>query len=169
MRSEDCWIVKDPVSFNHFLFSGQEIQLLKLFDGRRTDEGIQEAWRKKFRTEALSLDQVKAFGNRLINDNLVSVEEFGYGQLLYDNQQAKRTSWTKNLLLSPLAIRFRGVNPGSVLDSLSWLGWILFHPVVVVLVMLCRRGRNGFCAGKFRSTGLSDTDDFPVSVHAKLG
>ena len=31
MRLEEYWIVKDPVSFNHFLFSGQEIQLLKLF------------------------------------------------------------------------------------------------------------------------------------------
>ena len=136
MRLEDCWIVKDPVSFNHFLFSGQEIQLLKLFDGQRTEEVIQKAWREKYRTAALSLDQVKAFGNRLINDNLVSVEEFGYGQLLYDNQQAKRTSLIKSLLLSPLAIRFRGANPRSILDSLAWLGWILFHPLVVVLMMI---------------------------------
>lgn len=147
MRLEDCWVVKDPVSFNHFLFSGQELRLLQLFDGLRTDEGIQEAWRNEYRTTALSLDQVKAFGNRLINDNLVSVEEFGYGQMLYDNQQAKRTNWAKNLLLSPLAIRFRGVSPGSVLDSLSWLGWILFHPVVVVLVMLCAAAVMVFALG----------------------
>ena len=147
MRLEDCWIVKDPISFNHFLFSGQEIELLKLFDGRRTDEEIQQAWQKKYRTAALSLDQVKAFGNRLINDNLVSSEEFGYGQLLYNNQEAKRTNWAKNLLLSPLAIRFRGINPRSILDNFFWLGWLLFHPVVVVLVMLCAAGVMVFALG----------------------
>ena len=137
MRLEEYWIVKDPVSFNHFLFSGQEIQLLKLFDGQRTDQDIQQVWREEYRTAALSLEQVQAFGNRLINDNLVAVEEFGYGQLLFDNQQAKRSNWITNLLLSPLAIRFRGVDPKPILDSFYWVGWILFHPVVVVLMMLC--------------------------------
>ncbi|MDG1872271.1 MAG: hypothetical protein P8J27_00060 [Mariniblastus sp.] len=135
LKLDDCWVVKDPISFNHFLFSSREFQLLQLFDGVRTDEAIQRIWQEKYRTKSLSIDQIGQFKNRLVNDNLVSVEEFGYGQLVFDNQGPKITNHLKNLILSPLVIRLRGVNPKPLLDFLSWVGWILFHPAVVCLVI----------------------------------
>ena len=137
MQYEDFWIVKDPIAFTHFMFSGHEFQLLQLFDGNRTDEDVQRLWQQRFRTQSLTLQQVRDFTSRLIRDNLVVVDEFGYGGSLHNTQQAKRNQQVMSLLVSPLVIRFRGINPSFLLDSLSWFGWVLFHPVVIALLMCC--------------------------------
>ena len=135
LELDEYWVVKDPISFKHFLFSSQEYQLLQLFDGVRTDEDIQRIWQERFRTKSLSIEQVRRFGNRLTNDNLVAVDEFGYGQVLFENQRTSTAGRFKELLMSPLVIRFRGFNPKSILDGLSWFGWILFHPLVVICLL----------------------------------
>ena len=135
MKFDDDWVVKDPISFNHFLFTDPEYQLLKLFDGNRSENEIQLAWREKFSTKSLTVEQIRQFANRLIRDKLVSVDELGYGSSLYqDELSAKKLRW-QSLVLSPLVIRFRGVNPRFILDGLSWFGWILFHPAIVVAMM----------------------------------
>lgn len=136
LRLEDYWVVKDPVSFEHFMFSSREFELLKLFDGRRSDVEVQQIFQSRFATRSLSLDQIRDFSARLIRDHLVSVEQLGYGRALVQNDQAKRSQGVKAIFYSPLAIRFRGVHPGWILDSFSWLGGLLFHRVTVTLSMI---------------------------------
>ena len=89
LKRGESWVVKDPVSFQHFLFTSQELELAKLFNGIRSDAQIQEAWQKKFGTRSLTLDQVQQFANRLIRDNLVNVDDFGFGRQLLAVESAR--------------------------------------------------------------------------------
>ena len=133
---ESSWVVKDPISFEHFLFSARELFLLRQLDGTRTEDEIVSNWQAAFKTRSLTVEQLRKFVRRVIQDRLVVVEQLGYGQAI-GNQQLKqsamiRTHWWAN----PLAIRFRGFNPSVLLRRLNWVGGILFHPVIVCLVIL---------------------------------
>ena len=135
MKFDDDWVVKDPISFNHFLFTDPEYQLLKLFDGNRSENEIQLAVAREIRHQIFDGRTDSSVRQSLIRDKLVSVDELGYGSSLYqDELAAKKLRW-QSLVLSPLVIRFRGVNPRFILDGLSWFGWILFHPAIVVAMM----------------------------------
>ena len=111
---ETVWILKDPVSFSHFQFSETEYFLANLFNGQRSVEEVAEAWRQKFKSVSLSLDQVNSFAQRLIGDQLVVVPKTGYGRLLGRFKSQAQTG-AKQWLSNPLAIRFRGINPEPLL------------------------------------------------------
>ena len=132
---ETVWVLKDPVAFTHFQFSEQEYFLAKLFNGRRNTEEVAAAWQAKFRSESLSIEQVNSFAQRLIVDQLVVIEKSGHGHLLNRLDRQSNTGGVK-WLTNPLAIRLRGINPNPILRELDWLGRFLFHPVVIVLMMV---------------------------------
>ena len=132
---ETVWILKDPVSFSHFQFSETEYFLANLFNGQRSVEEVAEAWRQKFKSVSLSLDQVNSFAQRLIGDQLVVVPKTGYGRLLGRFKSQAQTG-AKQWLSNPLAIRFRGINPEPLLKNLDWLGRIMFHPAAIVLSLV---------------------------------
>ncbi len=146
---DQVWVVKDPVSFHHYLFTSQECYLLKLFDGDRNEEDILEMWSNQFKSAALSIDQLRGFMQRLIQDNLVTVQKFGYGNSLYKDLSRKQVTSLVGLLANPLAIRFRGVNPAKLLKLLSPIGWLLFHPAIIVLNLILAMGVLVFMIGHF--------------------
>ena len=129
---EPTWVIKDPLTFEHFLFSQREYFLLNQLNGSQSEEDIVRLWRENFKTKTLSLDQLQQFIRRLIQDKLVVVDQLGYGDPLHEEQLRHRNRIFAGLLLNPLAIRFRGFNPGPWLRQLDWLGWLLFHPLTMV-------------------------------------
>ncbi len=125
------WIVKDPLTFQHFLFSEQEVFLLNQLDGLCSEAELIERWRAHFRTALLSAEQLRQFVKRLVQDNLVIVDQLGYGNFVIQQQQRNESLVRGSWIANPLAIRFRGVNPTGLLRYFEWLGWLVFHPVVV--------------------------------------
>lgn len=145
---ETVWVLKDPVAFTHFQFSETEYFLANLFNGERSVEEVADAWRQKFNSVSLSLEQVNSFAQRLIGDQLVVVRKTGYGGLLnrFDSQsKAGQAKWLTN----PLAIRFRGVDPNPVLKQLDWLGRIMFHPAMIVMTLVAAGMVLLFLLGNF--------------------
>ncbi len=134
-QTEASWVIKDPLSFEHYLFTQREFFLLQQLNGVRTEEDIVRRWQRRFRTHSLSVQQLRVFVRKLIQDNLVIVDLPGIGGAL-DRQQdfltrlSRRSRWT-----NPLAIRFRGVNPSPILNCLSGLRW-LFEPWAVATMLL---------------------------------
>ena len=147
---ETVWVLKDPVAFTHFQFSEQEYFLAKLFNGRRSVDQVAEAWQAKFRSASLSVDQINSFAQRLISDQLVVIEKSGHGHLLDRLDRKSKTGGAK-WLTNPLAIRLRGINPTPILRELDWLGRVLFHPVVVVLMMILSALVLLFLLGNFEA------------------
>lgn len=148
---DSVWIIKDPVSLSHFLFSEQEYSLVKLLDGKRQLEEVLSEWSQRFKSSSLSSEQLQQFVRRLIGDNLVIVNRMGYGSSLFHAGQnmvvRNRHGWVAN----PLAIRIRGVNPTVLLKEIGWIGAWFFHPVVVVSLLLSSFCVLFFLLGNFES------------------
>ena len=140
-KSAIQWVVKDPVGFNHFLFSEEEFFLLNLFDGSRTLEQIREAWQVEFRTRSLTKPQLTKVVQRFLSDNLLIADRLGDGNRLRKERQrsASRQFWAS--LTAPYIFRLGKINPRLVLDALEVPARILFHPVVV-LTNLFQRART---------------------------
>jgi putative peptide zinc metalloprotease protein len=147
------WVVKDPVTFSHFLFSESEWFLAGLLDGKRTLEQVLDDWRGRFQSKSLSLEQVNQFIQRLLMDQLVVVEKTGYGRVCSDRSKTldslERTTWLKN----PLAIRFRGVNPTQLLKELDGVARLLFHPAMITAVLVAALSVFLLLLGNFESIG----------------
>jgi len=143
------WIVKDPIGFTHFLFSKPEFQLAKFFDGRNSEEEILLLWRRQFKSESLTLEQVKQFAFRLIRDNLVTGDRMGFGLLHGELASKPKAARWINLLSAPLVIRLRGSNPYFFLRHTSGLGRVLFHPVVIILNLLVALSLIFYLLGHF--------------------
>ncbi len=133
---ERQWVVKDPVSFSHFLFSDQEKYLLELFDGNRTLAEVRTLWQQHFRTHSLTENQLELLSHRFIRDKLVIVEQFGAGVRLHKDQQRTKSAQLATKLSSPLVVKLGGIDPRIVLDWLWLPGEILFNRFVVIFNLI---------------------------------
>ena len=126
------WIVKDPIVFSHFLFSEEEVFLLKLFDGSRSLVQIREAWQEKFKTRSLTMPQLNNMVQRFLADHLLIADQFGQGKRLREKRQiaSSRQFWTR--LTSPYLFRIGGFNPRILLDVFEVPAKFLFHPITVI-------------------------------------
>ena len=127
------YVVKDPVGFSHFVFSAEELFLLKLFNGKHSMEEIRRLWQEEFRTNSLSEKQLLDLTQRFIRDNLLVVEHSGIGKRLYENQKQTKQNQLFMKFASPLVIKLGSVNPVYVLDLLWLPGKIFFSRPVVFL------------------------------------
>ncbi len=126
------WVVKDPISFNHFLFSREELFLLNLFDGKRTLDQIRNLWQQEFKTRSLTMQQLQRTAERLVRDNLVVIEHFGTGLRLHQDERRSIRAQMVMKLSSPLVINLGGVDPRELLRLLWLPGQILFNRFVVL-------------------------------------
>ena len=135
-RDSAQWIVKDPISCQNFLFSEQEFQLLQLFDGQRSNETIRKAWQERFCTSGLTSQQVREFGQRLVQDQLGVVDRAGLGRKYYDVHQKMAAKQRAAKWQSPIVMRLGGLDPTPVLELFGWLASLLFHRIFVTLTFL---------------------------------
>ncbi len=124
--------MKDPVSFNHFLLTHQELELLKLFDGQRSEQEILFQFQTRLSTDRLTIEQVNKFGSRLLGDQLATVDELGFGEHLWATERIRKKRNLQNQILSPLVIRLRGLNPTPILNTIKWFEQFFFHPATVL-------------------------------------
>ena len=151
---EAVWVLKDPVSFSHFQFSEQEFALAQMLEKGQSVEQVVSLWRERFKSISLSSQQVQNFIQRLISDNLVVVEKVGYGRLLGGRKNALESQQKTNWLRNPLAIRFRGWNPNSLLREFDWLGRIFFHPLMIVFNLVLAVAVLIFMLASFETVAL---------------
>ena len=143
------WIVKDPVSFTHFLFSKEELFLLKLFDGKRSLDEVRSTWQTEFQTKSLTEQQLKQTVVRFVRDRLVKVDNFGGGHRLHLEEGQEKKSQLLMKLSSPLVIRLGGVDPKEILDLLWLPGQILFHKLVVFVNLVIAASVLTYLLGHF--------------------
>ncbi len=133
MNIDSDWVIKDPVSFNHYLFSREEMFLLNLFDGHRTIEQVRRIWQKEFRTRSLTEAQLRALAERFVRDKLVLVDRFGEGTRLHQEERQSRRAQLVMKMASPLVIKLGGIDPRRALELLWLPGQILFNRFVVMI------------------------------------
>lgn len=142
-RGEAVWAVKDPVALRYFHLREEAWWLLGQLDGATGFGRIQDAYARRFAPSRLSLEQLRAMVARFHNDGLVVAETARQGDELLRRARKLRSRQRRDRWTSPLAIRFRGLDPNAFLNRLyplvRWLfsWWFLsFGALVAVSAML---------------------------------
>ncbi|MBI1902871.1 MAG: hemolysin D [Planctomycetia bacterium] len=127
------WVVKDPLALKYFRFQPDEYALLKMIDGRTSLEEMRARCRREFRPARLSLNEVQHFIGRAHREGLLISDMPGQGRELQKRQgENRRKRWVQRLG-NVLAIRFRGIDPGWLLNFLYPLVRFMFRPWAVAL------------------------------------
>ena len=156
-RADGNYLLTDPVSEQHFLFSEIELSLAKWLRNAGSVNQWCDGWNQENRTQQLTPVAAKNFLMRLMNDQLVAVPSNAEGERLHQlSQRSDDQRWSARLK-NPLAIRLRGIDPGPILKYISpWVGW-LFQPAMMIASLLTL-----FCTAMVVIfAGVQQTPDLP--------
>lgn len=109
-------VLKDPLALRYFRVKTEEFALLELLDGRRSLDDVRVALEAQFAPQTFATEDLSQFVARMHEAGLVVSELPGQAApLLSRRRKAKRRAWLQTLM-SPMAIRVRGLDPTRAFD-----------------------------------------------------
>jgi putative peptide zinc metalloprotease protein len=131
------WIVKDPLTLEHFQFSAEEYALLDWLRQPISLAELQRRFAYTFPPQTISPEAIWDFIGRLHEAGLVSGLASGQGEELLDRQRRERNRRWSLAWASLLAVRFRGVDPDAFLTAIhDRCRWIFSRFMLVPIVLL---------------------------------
>jgi putative peptide zinc metalloprotease protein len=119
------FVVKDPVSLRYYRLKEHEHYLLQYMDGERTLEEAQKAYEKHYRPDRLTLEDLEAFAQQLINAGLAQNDSPKAGKQLFDRRKKRRRSEWMQALTNILYIKIPIYDPDRLLIAmLRYCSWI---------------------------------------------
>ena len=141
---DTTWVARDPVSLEYYHFSQLEKQIAQLLDGRRSLSTIA----RQFEPRGVTLNWLLELVTRLERASLIVPSEVGVAarRLLAQGRLRQRTQ-RRQLLLSPIAARFKLLDPTPLLEWLApashllfsrlfFAGWLIAGVVTLYLVLI---------------------------------
>ena len=112
---------------------------------------MKERFESEFAPQKITLEELQQFLGMLHRSGLVLADVTGQGEQLHKRHKERKRKERIGKLASVLAIRFRGFDPGWLLDiTYPWVRW-MFHPVVVVASILLILAAGTLVAVEFDS------------------
>jgi putative peptide zinc metalloprotease protein len=134
MSGADTWVVKDPLSQEHFQFTAEEYALLDRLRQPASVAELQRAFAHQFPPQTISAEAVWDFVRRLHEAGLVKSDAAGQGDELLARQRRDRARSWALAWMQILAIRFRGFDPDALLTAVhDGCRWI-FSPATLLAV-----------------------------------
>lgn len=127
------WIVKDPLTLEHFHFSPEEYALLEMLRRRVSLAEMAREFARQFPPRTIKETEIWSFLSRLHEAGLLTSDAPGQGdELLRRRRAERRRNWS--LAWAQLtAIRFRGMNPDAALTAIHRHAAWLFSRTALVL------------------------------------
>ncbi len=127
------WIVKDPLTLEHFQFSAEEYALLDWLREPVTLAELQRLFQREFSPQTITPTKIWEFISRLHSAGLLMSDATGQGRELLERRERETTrrllfSWT-----GLLGMRFRGVDPDAFLTAVHDRCRWLFSPLAIAL------------------------------------
>lgn len=130
MSGVTTWIVKDPVTLEHFQFTAEEYALAEQLREPVSIAQLQREFARAFPPEKITPEAVWDFLSRLHVNGLLVGDGVGQGhELLLRRSRQRRQKWAM-AWTQILSIRFRGINPNRFLNALSDHTRWLFSPLM---------------------------------------
>lgn len=126
------------MSLRYFEFREQEYAILQWLDGHSSLDQIKDRFERRFAPRRITVDRLNSFVANLHRNGLAISDAPGQGdQLLQRHDRQQWSSWISSLA-SPLAIRFRGLDPERLLQWLypkvRWIFSPWFFAACCVLI-----------------------------------
>lgn len=150
-EGKTCYVVKDPVAMRYYRFNDQEYFVVGLFDGKHTLEEIQKSFENNFRPHRLTLEDLEAFAQQLLQAGLVQHETPQAGKELFTKRRKQRrmqkvATWT-NILYIKLPI----FDPNKILDHMLRYLWWIFTPWFFAATILLMASAIGLVVTHFNT------------------
>jgi putative peptide zinc metalloprotease protein len=131
------WVVKEPLSLNYFRFKEEEYFILLRLDGRRSLDDIKREFEREFPPQKISLEELQHFVGSLHRGGLVISDTPGQGKQLHERRGQRERRNRLERWGNVLSIRFRGIDPEGVLETLyPFVRWLFWPPVVLLCCLL---------------------------------
>ncbi len=131
------WIVKDPLTLEHFQFTAEEYALLDRLRRPASIAQLQQVYQEQSPTERITAPEVWGFLSRLHASGLVVSDGPGQDRELLKRAQQERLRGVGLACLQLLAIRFRGVDPDRFLTAVvRHCRWLFSRTVLVAAAAL---------------------------------
>lgn len=118
MAGAATWVVKDPLTLEHFHFSAEEHALLEMVRLRVSLADMSREFARQFPPRTIRESEIWSFLSRLHESGLLISDAPGQGdELLARRQREKFRQWSL-AWTQVTAIRFRGINPDAALTAL---------------------------------------------------
>jgi putative peptide zinc metalloprotease protein len=125
MSGTPTWVVKDPLTLEHFHFSPEEYALMQLLRQPASLAELEREFGRRFSPRTITDQEIWTFLSRLHESGLLTSDAEGQGDELLRRMRKDRLRRSAAALVQLTAIQFRGVNPDRFLtavhDRCRWL------------------------------------------------
>lgn len=130
------WLVRDPLTFDHFLVTSRERTIAHLIDRCDTLDQLLAEFREAHPFQELSAASCLRFINKLCGLGIVL--DGRRGQAIQQRRRKKALQKKSRLLqlLTPLYLRLPGMDASWLLRRIDWISRFLFHPLAIVTVLV---------------------------------
>jgi putative peptide zinc metalloprotease protein len=137
MAGTPTWIVKDPLTLEHFQFSAEEFTLVDRLRRSVSIAQLQRAYQRQFPAETITPEAIWDFLSRLHASGLLVSDAAGQDRELLSRARKERLRNLGLACVQLLAIRFRGVDPDAVLTAVDRrCGWLFSRGALVAVALL---------------------------------
>lgn len=129
------WVVKEPVGLNYFRFHEEEYEILCMLDGSTSMTDIKERFEDLFPPQKVTFQDLQQFVGTLHRSGLVTSSASGQGVQLKSRGDQKKRRELLGKLSNVFAVRWRGIDPEKILNTIyPWTGWF-FSPLMIVVLL----------------------------------
>jgi len=127
-RRRTGWCVQDPLAARYYQLAEESYFILQQLDGRISLAEIRDRFQARFAPRRVELTQLQGLLRLFHEEGLILSELPEQGRRLAERRRrgARQASWLR--WTNPLAIRFRGLDPRTLLQRLNPLAQGLFSP-----------------------------------------
>jgi putative peptide zinc metalloprotease protein len=130
-EGNDTWTIKDPVRLTYFRVDSEELEFLRMLNGRQSLEAAVEKLMQIFPDLQFAAANLGSFLTVAIRAGLLIQVGSGYGQQLAQTARTARSSAIPRKFFSLISHRFRGIDPTRLLQALDRrLGWIFRREIL---------------------------------------
>lgn len=131
-ESGATWVVKDPVSLQYFELSDRQHHLLKLLDGQRSLDEVQDGYQREFRSERPTPVELRTTIDDLHSKGLLLGCRPGQAEPLLDRFRTARRRKFWQAIQNALFIVLPGWDPEPLLGRLYPFVRFAFRPVTLL-------------------------------------
>jgi putative peptide zinc metalloprotease protein len=137
MAGVSTWVVKDPLTLEHYHFSPEEHALIELLRELVSLATLQREFNRRFSPRTISDREIWAFLSRLHESGLLISEVEGQGDELLRRMRKERLRRWAGSIAQLTAIQFRGINPDRFLTALHGrCRWLFSKAALMVATLL---------------------------------